>query len=120
MYSDVSFNPSEKRADDLEAVKGSIDVLFSFSKGQRLFNPEFGCELEGLLFELIDDDTSRLILHELTTCITRWDPRIRVNPFTSKVIPYPDENKYDLELILEISGFEGNFTYNGVLNRNFE
>jgi phage baseplate assembly protein W len=120
MYSDISFYPNEKAVEDLEAIMGSIEVLFSFSKGQRLFNPEFGCELEGLLFELMDDSTARIILHELLTCMTRWDPRIRVNPFKSKVTPSYDENRYDLELILEIAGFEGEYTYNGVLNRSIE
>lgn len=120
MYKDIPLNPSEKFAEDLEAIRGSMEILFAFSPGQRLFNPNFGCDLEAILFELIDEKMTSIILRELTTCITKWDPRIRINHFQSKVTPSYEENRYDLELVFQISGYEGNFTYEGVLNRKYE
>jgi len=120
IYSDIPLNPNEKFSEDLESIRGSIEILLAFSPKQRLFNPEFGCEIDSLLFELMDDVIARQILKELVVCFTRWDPRLRINYFKSKITPSYDDNRYDLELVLDIVGFNGEFTYNGVLNRRIE
>ena len=65
MYKDIPMYPNIVFSKDLDAVKGSIDLCLLFSTEERLFHPTFGCDLDVLLFELMTDETERLILFEL-------------------------------------------------------
>jgi phage baseplate assembly protein W len=65
MYSDLNLYPSPNMTTDLESIKNAIDVCIAFSPKERLNNPQFGCDLEELLFEPLDKRTEFLIRHAL-------------------------------------------------------
>jgi len=102
MYSDIPILPYTKFAEDAECIKNSIDMCLYFSPGSRLNHPTFGCELDSVLFDPIDDHTARKILLELLQCLQRWDPRFRVVPGLSSVVPDVDNNRYDVKLLIEV------------------
>jgi len=105
-YSDLSLYPSPVTAIDIDAIKNSIDLCLDYSIKERLNNPQFGCNLHDLLYELIDEETADLILFALLSCIPDWDPRIRIVPAKSVVTPFPDYNRYNISLVVEVY-FEG-------------
>jgi len=65
MYTDIPIIPYVKFAKDAECIKNSIDMCLLYSPGSRLNHPDFGCDLESVLFDPIDRITSRKILMEL-------------------------------------------------------
>lgn len=89
---------------DIQAIYQSIYNILNTIPGERLFLPEFGANLEGLLFELINDLTAFSILNEITNAINRWEPRVSIDYSQSSVIPVPAEFKYDAVIAFRIKG----------------
>ena len=48
------------------------------AKGERVMRPEFGCDLEGLVFSVVNSSTLTLIRTSVEEALTRWEPRIDV------------------------------------------
>lgn len=63
---------------DLDAIKTAVRNILNTNKGEKLFNPEFGADLHGLLFELITPSTKLLIKRKIIEEIQRWEPRVVV------------------------------------------
>jgi len=120
MYKDVPLQPGAEFVEDLTAVRNAIDLMLAYKPGQRLFNPQFGCDLEALLFEPMDAALTDFIMHELIVCLTSWDARIKVSIHKSSITPDYDNNSYDLSLVLEITGYVGTFSYERTLRRPLE
>lgn len=88
-----------------DAIAQAAVNCVTIDKGEVLNNPEFGGDLEPLLFEPIDDETAALIRLGFFSAITRWDPRILVTHDTL-VEPFADDNKYEVDLVVLIVGFD--------------
>lgn len=84
-----------------DAITGVVYNLMNINQGDFLFNPELGSTLEDLLFEAIDEITAQRIRIAILNTITRWDPRIQVSNATV-VEPFPDENRYEVDLVINI------------------
>jgi len=103
---------------DVEAVENAIDTIITTSPKERIFNPEFGSNIQTLLFEPIDSITSSRILFELINAIERWDLRVTVNSATSDVTPDYDNNAYYVKLVYSIVGLEDEeFKFEKVISR---
>jgi len=111
---DVSFS-NKGKVESAEAIKSAIVNIISTTPGERLFLPRFGCNLEHILFEPVDEDTALLIRVELYQCLEDNDPRIRMLPNSTQIIPHPDDNLFEIYLHLEILGI-GDFIYRFNLN----
>ena len=89
------FNPSTITRNQ---IKSNIINLILTNKGERVMNPEFGCDIYNLLFEPIDIYTiEETIQSTITSNVKRWLPVVRV----LKVEVNTDPNKIDRN-ILEI------------------
>lgn len=111
LYSDVNqsnFLDKGQQVDE-DAVQQSLHNLIRTRKGQRVFHPEYGLDIEHLLFELIDDDIAFNLRSMIKEAVTRWEPRVKISLI--KVTPDYDNNTYQLGLLYQIRGLEG---------RNFE
>lgn len=75
---------------DLDAIKGSIKSILRTRKGEKLFNPTFGADLDKLLFELITPFTRIMIQKVITEEIEKWEPRVIIDTVT--VNSEPDYN----------------------------
>ncbi len=83
IYSDINLallkNPASfdivKRF-DVEAVKSAVRNILLTRKGEKLFNPEFGANLDDLLFELITPAVKLFAKRRIVEEIMRWEPRI--------------------------------------------
>jgi hypothetical protein len=64
-------------ADEL-SVRQSIEIILSTSKGERVMRPDFGCDLNKLLFAPNNAATRALAEFEVTEALRAWEPRVEV------------------------------------------
>jgi phage baseplate assembly protein W len=62
-----------------EQVKSNLKNLILTNRGERLMQPDFGCNLRQAIFEQIGPDTYDYIRSEIENSIQRWLPYIIVN-----------------------------------------
>lgn len=121
IYSDLEQTKTQTQTlnEDIKSVYQSISNILNTPITERFFNPEFGSELEDLLFELIDTVTAAKIYRFIIDAIQRWEPRVRLDFGKSSVKANEDLHRYDIILIFIIKGLsDENFTFSGVLQRS--
>jgi len=59
-------------------IKSNLINLLLTNKGERIMNPEFGCDLKRTLFEGITENTSELIKNLITTNVRMTIPEIQL------------------------------------------
>jgi phage baseplate assembly protein W len=57
------------------AVKQSIKNLLLTDRGERLMQPDIGCDIRGSLFENIDANTVLILKENIKTTIKTYEPR---------------------------------------------
>ena len=87
---------------DKSAVAQSIKGLLLTRRGERPFQPDLGSGLQDLLFEPMDYGSAALIKQEISQCISRYEPRIRVQRIYCNVDF--DNNGYNVEMQYKIVG----------------
>ena len=102
---DLSFtrNPNTRDVNkklDVQAVKQAIKILVNTQFYERPFNPKFGSQVRGLLFELIDEQTART----LQLAIENFEPRAKVEEVICR--PNFDLNSYDVEIRFYVTGIK--------------
>jgi hypothetical protein len=78
-----SFPPTFERGSDtvnmLEAeqdIKSSLEILLSTALGERVMEPEYGCNLDKLIFEPMDTTFSTFITEQIRSAILENEPRV--------------------------------------------
>jgi uncharacterized protein len=81
-----SFPPAfRKGGADVEMAAGSEDIhqslqiLLSTRLGERILQPEFGCDLTNVLFEEIDQGLVNTLTSLITDAILYYEPRINLD-----------------------------------------
>jgi uncharacterized protein len=82
-YADIDYklntvNKDLRLATDIEAINNSIRNILNTPKGSVPGNPTFGSDLEGVLFEVIDDITFSLIQNIIIDELEKWEERITI------------------------------------------
>jgi phage baseplate assembly protein W len=67
-----------KLAADEDSVRQSIELILSTAKGERVMHPDFGCNLNRLLFAPNNGTTRALAAFEVRESLRAWEPRIDV------------------------------------------
>lgn len=62
----------------LQQVRSNFKNLILTKKGERIMQPEFGCDLHTLLFEQITEDTEFNMRNAVTEAVERWLPYLEV------------------------------------------
>ena len=57
------------------AVRDSIRNLVLTDRGERLFQPDIGCDIRGSLFENIDQNTVLILKENIKSTIRQYEPR---------------------------------------------
>lgn len=83
---------------DVEAVKGSVKNILSTNHGEKLFKPDFGANLHGLLFELITPATKLLARRQIIQEIEKWEPRVKVTD-----VSISSDNDYEGTLTVTVN-----------------
>ena len=107
-YSDLNqYTPTNKPLlTDVEAISQSINNILATRSYERLFNNDFSLDFEDELFELIDDAAAIEILRVIVERVERFEPRVRLNLSLTDVIPDPDANRFTVNLVYSLVGFE--------------
>ena len=94
--------------DDLIALKNETAIARSVRNivmtipGERFFQPNFGSEVNRLLFNNIDDISASLIESQIRQSIENYEPRVRLRSL--KVDPNFDNNSFDIKITYDIIG----------------
>jgi hypothetical protein len=59
-------------------VASSLHILLTTAQGERIMVPEYGCNLDELLFESLDTRTKTLMTDKIEAAIVYFEPRIEL------------------------------------------
>lgn len=90
----VSFDIIRKQNE--EAIKESIKNLIMTNKGERLFQPNLGCDIRRLLFENFIPATIKIAEETIKETIQKYEPRAEL--LDVSVIGYPDQNSVQINI----------------------
>lgn len=116
---DVDLNLNTKSNGDIQeftyidTIYESLKNIFETRKGDRRMLPKFAQNLDNILFDQIDEDTSEILGELLFEAIEFWEPRIEVKNIN--VNPKYDQNKYEVKLTFIIINTEEINTFNYIL-----
>jgi phage baseplate assembly protein W len=99
-YAGMQISPTGRIAmvDEERSVRQSLLLLLSTSPGERVMRPEYGCDLNRLVFSPNDDTTAGLAIHYVRRAVSRWERRIEVLRLDAVRSPEAAER---LEVLLE-------------------
>ncbi len=80
------------------SVRQAMDLLLSTRRGERVMRPQFGCELDRLMFLPNDDSTAGLAMHYVRQALERWEPRMEILRLDAS--PHP-EDEFRLDITLD-------------------
>jgi phage baseplate assembly protein W len=123
IYSDIDFTFTKKpvTADvalsyDTQAVTRSIRNLLNTKNYDRLFNPDLGSQLTGMLFENISPVVAGTMENIITNLIQSYEPRARLKTVT--VTSVPDKNVYNVSISFYVENATLPTTITILLERN--
>lgn len=67
---------------DVEDIQSSLEILLSTRQGERVMRPDYGCNLDELVFESLTTTFETYIKDLIATAILYHEPRIDVNSIT--------------------------------------
>jgi len=122
IYKDLNMsftkNPATKdvaRLFDVQAIKRSVKNIILTNKYERPFNPDFGCNLRGFLFENITEPLLVIIKDRVAMAIEKYEPRVSVEDIV--VQNSSDPNGINIQVSFLINGVEAPVTVSTFLQR---
>lgn len=64
---------------DEDDIKSSLEILLTTRQGERVMRPDYGCNLDELIFEPLTTTFKTYIKDLIATAILYYEPRIEVN-----------------------------------------
>lgn len=83
----------------LQQVKSNFKNLILTRKGERVMQPEFGCDLHTLLFENITDDTLEAAKFAVSSATDQWMPFLEVLSIEATNSPTRDPQAIDMTVV---------------------
>lgn len=83
-----------------QAILEAVYNILLTQPGERVMNPDFGCDLNQYLFAPIDDNTAFSILKSVEAAVIQSEPR--VIKIEIEVEPKPDENTFIIDIYLTL------------------
>lgn len=95
---------------DREDIEQSLQILLGTHIGERIMQPKYGCNLDRLIFEPLDNTLLAYVKDLIETAILYFEPRILVD----KIRIEPVQNEGKLEIIIDYIIATTNTRYNYV------
>ncbi|MEL6867145.1 MAG: GPW/gp25 family protein [Bacteroidota bacterium] len=95
---------------DLEDINSSLAILLSTSLGERVMQPEYGCDLSVFLFESMDNGKLAYLKDLVKTAIILYEPRIdaeKVNLDTDNLL----EGRIEINVTYKVRATNSRFNY---------
>ena len=83
------------------AVKGAIVSILKTNFNERLFAPEFGSNIRGLLFEQMNPITEQRMKKKIEAAIARHEPRAEVLGVSVKA--QEEQNRYEVSILFSVA-----------------
>ena len=122
IYKDLNMsftkNPATKdvaRLFDVQAIKRAVKNIILTNKYERPFNPDFGCNLRGFLFENLTEPMVVIIKDRVAMAIEKYEPRVSVEDVIVK--NSSDPNGSNIQVSFLINGVEAPVTVSTFLQR---
>ena len=96
-----TFNRARPGVDMLEDeidIASSLEILLSTALGERTMLPQYGCNLDELVFESLDTRMKTLMADKVETAILYYEPRIE----TESVL-LDDSRQLDGVILIEVT-----------------
>jgi phage baseplate assembly protein W len=123
IYSDIDFTFTKKPvvgdvalSYDSQAVIRSIRNILLTRHYEKPFNPDFGSNIDAILFEMVSPLSATALEREIRTSIENYEPRARLSEVI--VNPQPDNNAYSVSLSFYIENATLPTTVTLLLERN--
>ena len=105
----LSFDPHPVTSDlrvlkNEAAIRRSVRNIVQTIPTEKFFNPLFGSDIRGSLFDFVDFGTASVIADQIQTSIENFEPR--VDNLEIQVFPRPDRNEFEVNVIFDIIGQE--------------
>jgi len=91
--------------EDEDAIRQCLLLLLSTSPGERVMRPEYGCQLNRLVFSRPDQGTAGLAIHYVRQAVTRWEPRVEITYLDAGADPN-DASRLVIELGYFVKPFQ--------------
>ena len=79
---------------DQEDIQQSLIILLNTAQGERIMREDFGCDLQGFMFEEISQSLVRNITQLITDAVLYYESRIKLNAVNV------DESEQDAGVVL--------------------
>ena len=86
------------------AIRRSVRNIVQTIPTEKFFNPLFGSDVRGSLFEFVDFGTASVISDQIQISVENFEPR--VDDLRVEVLPLPDQNQFEVTVIFNIIGQE--------------
>ena len=86
------------------AIRRSVRNIVQTIPTEKFFNPLFGSDVRGSLFEFVDFGTASVISDQIQISVENFEPR--VDDLRVEVLPIPDQNQFEVTVIFNIIGQE--------------
>jgi len=123
IYSDIDFTFTKKPvvgdialSYDSQAVIRSIRNILLTRHYEKPFNPDFGSNIDALLFEMVSPLSVSSLETEIRSAIENYEPRATINEVV--VTALPDKNAYGVNLSFYIENATLPTTVTLLLERN--
>lgn len=104
---------SVEMVSDEEDIRQSLNILLSTSLGERVMQPDYGCNLNDYVFEGLNSTTIGYIKERVANSILYYEPRIVVERIEVTGEGSVDnlEGRFLIELTYSIPGTNSRFNY---------
>lgn len=100
---------------DAAAVKQAIKTILLTNHFEKPFKPFFGANIQGMLFELADDETAIDVEDTIRNSIERFEPRARIQQLKTNLSP--DSNSLEVTVIFKVVNTEEIVSFNVTITR---
>lgn len=88
-----------KLCNEIETINQSILMILGTEPGERVMKPDFGCEINKILFAPNDDTTAGLAKYYIEKALKKWEKRIEIMDIN---ISNDNHNILDIEIKYKI------------------
>ncbi len=78
-------------------ILSSLEILLTTAPGERVLQPEYGCDMEELVFENVDTTTKTLVADKIENAILYFEPRIDL-----ETVRLDDSREWEGVILIEI------------------
>ena len=82
------------------AIRRSVRNIVQTIPTEKFFNPLFGSDVRGSLFDFVDFGTASVISDQILISIENFEPR--VDNLQVEVLPKPDSNEFEVTVVFDI------------------